>query len=1323
MHKQLLFVFLIMAISVVTIQAGDYQAVRVFLRSGEDLENLARLGVDFEGSHFKKDAFIDLQVSRLEKSRIEGQGYRTEILIEDVEAFYASRLETRVGEGFGYGSMGGYYTYTEVMANLDSMIFLYPHLISRKDTIGYSILGKPIVAVRISDNPNIQENEPEVLFTGLHHAREPVSMMTIVYYMWYLLENYGTDLQSTFLVENRQLWFVPVVNPDGYVHNQQTNPGGGGMWRLNARDNNDNGVYFQSGIDGVDLNRNYGYQWGYNNTGSSPNPGSSTYRGPFAFSEVETQTIRNFSNGHLFRSAFNYHTYSNLLIHPWAYNDSQTPDHQFFYTFGVDMTRFNGYTLGTPSQTVGYSVNGDSNDWMYGEQTTKPKILAYTPEVGGGSDGFWPPTNRILPLVQENLYPNLVLSYIAGSYPRLAGSEIIAYGYNRAIDPGDLVDVTARMTNYGLQSSGPLNVQLIPLNPQVQVLNDQSGFPTMITFDTTTAIVPWQFRVNYQTPVGSELAFQLLVFENGILVNTDSLSLLVGSPDTAFIADAESGLPPLTTGGTGGTWGITTGSSHSPTRSYTDSPSGSYGNNADFWLRTPLLSLANAERACLTYWTRWDIEDEWDFGIVEISVNNGVSWNHLVGNHMNPASGSGRQTTGLHGYDGVRTDWVQERIELSAYAGQQIQIRFRLMTDGSVTEDGWYVDDITLEIIDSNANVPPFISGATSLNYQPYTGNPYAVEAVILDDNTVDHASLFYSLDNGQTFSEVTMTGSDSLYSGNIPPLAPGVTVSYYIQAWDTSGAYGIFPYDAPASLLPLVITGSGPVLIVEPVMLNFTVPQLSSGTHLLKMSNPGTDPLTYQITDSTIQMESTMNRENFSLFPDTKFLSAWLNTAVLQVPVPESVPVPAEETGNLFPIIVITDSTGDTNNPGGDIVSVDFSENFFSYTLSITFSAAPDTSSLGIISVDVDQNFATGAYPPPFGFGMGNFDMGSEYDILFDFANLVGDTAGLPPSGYVFDVSDSNTTLLGIPIPLQINGNNASLTLPKVLFSIFDNSMNLSAAMLPLSGLSIPDMAPDYGHGLLGGELGSSWIAQLRSNGTSSYPLSGTIPPGDSTRIAVKVAAAYPTGMYQGRIRIANSSLIPVVEVPVTMTITAPGVPRVTLDPSAISDTLQQTSGIRVYPVHIGNSGTAVMYFSISDSVYNGSGWLTTDPPLGIVLPGESTVVDVSVDPTGLNQDSLYQAQLIIVSNDPSTPQILMPVSIFIETPTQIVVGEQIPAVLAMYANYPNPFNPSTVISFDLPGSSPVRLEVFNILGQRVTTLVNGNLAAGKHRYTWTCP
>ena len=420
-----------------------YSTVTIHSRTPGDINALLAAGVALDHIGIRSPNSFDVLLNEREIEVLKSSGVPYEILVNDVIAEYRrnvnlspealksleSSMKSQYNtDGFGFGSMGGYYTFDEVVAELDSARLLYPSLISAKQSIGTSLQGRNIWMVKISDNPDIDEPEQEVLYTGLHHAREPQGMACVMYFINYLLENYGTDSDVTFLVDNRELYFVPVVNPDGYVYNQQTNPNGGGLWRKNRRNNGD-------GTFGVDLNRNYGYQWGYDNLGSSPFTSSETYRGTAPFSEPETQVIRDFVISHSFSTSLNYHSYSNLLIYPWGFIPNfVTIDSSLFIGMADDMTQFNNYAFGTANQTVGYVVNGEANDWMYGEQTAKPKILAMTPEVGSSSDGFWPNPSRIFPLAEENVYPNIqvakgpsALFTVSLSLSSLSGNGTFSY--------------------------------------------------------------------------------------------------------------------------------------------------------------------------------------------------------------------------------------------------------------------------------------------------------------------------------------------------------------------------------------------------------------------------------------------------------------------------------------------------------------------------------------------------------------------------------------------------------------------------------------------------------------------------------------------------------------------------------------------------------------------------------------------------------------------------------------------------------------------------------------------------------------------------------
>lgn len=307
---------------------------------------------------------------------------------------------------FRLGSMGGYLKLEEIYAHLDSMALAFPNLCTQKFSIGNSNEGRPIYAVKISDRPDADEDEPEVLYTALHHAREPISMMQMIYFMYGILENFITDDSTQCLINERELFFIPVVNPDGYYLNQVSMPQGGGLWRKNTRSNAD-------GTMGVDLNRNYPYQWAYDNNGSSDSPDSQTYRGTSAGSEPEVQSIMQFCQQRRFKNALNYHSFGNLLLFPWGYANQTCPDHQHFERISANYVEENRFITG-PSPLILYAANGTSDDWMYGDQKTKEKIFAMTPEVGKSGEGFWPVSSKIISYCESTFSMNFKHALTAG---------------------------------------------------------------------------------------------------------------------------------------------------------------------------------------------------------------------------------------------------------------------------------------------------------------------------------------------------------------------------------------------------------------------------------------------------------------------------------------------------------------------------------------------------------------------------------------------------------------------------------------------------------------------------------------------------------------------------------------------------------------------------------------------------------------------------------------------------------------------------------------------------------------------------------------------
>ena len=203
--------------------------------------------------------------------------------------------------------------------------------------------------------------------------------------------------------------------------------------------------------DGIDLNRNYSYMWGYDNEGSSGDGCNETYRGSSPFSEPETSAIRDFVESHDFPIAFNYHSYGNLLIYPFGYEyENQAPqdDVDIMIEYGEDMVQYNNYALGTGPDLL-YTVNGEACDWMYGEHG----IYAYTPEIGTWSDGFWPPSDRILPLAEENLHPNKFVAWAVGS----------KYKVNMVFEEDFYIQNESYDFNYSIKNQGlETNLTLLP---------------------------------------------------------------------------------------------------------------------------------------------------------------------------------------------------------------------------------------------------------------------------------------------------------------------------------------------------------------------------------------------------------------------------------------------------------------------------------------------------------------------------------------------------------------------------------------------------------------------------------------------------------------------------------------------------------------------------------------------------------------------------------------------------------------------------------------------------------------------------------------------
>lgn len=378
--------------------------VHLAYKGPAQIEALRARGVEIVA--FTKNGF-DIVVDDDQLASVRALGYTVKILQTDGAPAIAALDD----------SLGLYHTYGEMVDTLTTLAAAYP-AIAQLSTIGTSIEGRNIYLLKISDNVGADETEPEVLYMGNHHARELMSVEIPLRFARHLLENYGIDPDVTDHVDNREIFFIPMVNPDGHVYVEQNHGGWWGSWWRKNRRLNGNTTY------GVDLNRNYGFEWGFDNLGSSPTPGSDLYRGTGPFSEPEVVAVRDFVNTRDITIWFSYHSYGELLLYPWGYEASFAPDHCALATLADTLVAENGYTPGNYALGTIYATNGDSDDWGYGEQVSKDKIFAYTPEVNtSGQGGFGPSDALIGPTFDLLLPMNLkALEYADNPY-RVLGPE------------------------------------------------------------------------------------------------------------------------------------------------------------------------------------------------------------------------------------------------------------------------------------------------------------------------------------------------------------------------------------------------------------------------------------------------------------------------------------------------------------------------------------------------------------------------------------------------------------------------------------------------------------------------------------------------------------------------------------------------------------------------------------------------------------------------------------------------------------------------------------------------------------------------------------
>ena len=316
----------------------------------------------------------------------------------------------------------------------------YPQ-VTKLVKIGTTLQGREILALKVTqgarDKPD--GSRPAVLFSATQHAREWIATEIDRRLMYHYVNGWkNNDKQIKNLLKGTELWFVPVMNPDGYQYTFTNER----LWRKNLRDNDGDGQ--TTNADGVDPNRNYPEHFKYDEEGSSKIQSSQTYRGPAAASEAETQAIMGLSERVGFEFNVNYHSNGRWLLYPEGWQTSSpTADDPIYYALSGNLDRpaIEGFHPGLSSDVL-YVTNGEANDYLH----KRGGALAWTPELSPGcpSCGFVFPDDEAL--VQEEFERNLPFAEsVANSAADPDDPKSVARHQDQAVLPPERRPVQGRV--------------------------------------------------------------------------------------------------------------------------------------------------------------------------------------------------------------------------------------------------------------------------------------------------------------------------------------------------------------------------------------------------------------------------------------------------------------------------------------------------------------------------------------------------------------------------------------------------------------------------------------------------------------------------------------------------------------------------------------------------------------------------------------------------------------------------------------------------------------------------------------------------------------
>lgn len=712
--------------------------------------------------------------------------------------------------------MQAYYSIDEYHTFMQQTAALYPNICSLVQ-YGTSGQNRPLYALKISDNVQINESEPELKYIGSIHGDETVGYDMLIRLIQLLTSQYGIDPRITTIVNNTEMWISPMMNPDGYVLGQ----------RYNAA--------------GIDLNRNFPMPTGVDH------PDDNNWG-------IENIAMMDFSNAHNFALSINFHGGALVINYPWDYTPVLATDDALLQQLSLTYSMHNQpmynsteFPQGITNGAAWYIITGSMQDWNYGFTS----CIEVTAEI---SNTKWPAASTLDTYWAQN--QESLLSYIEFAQRGIKGivtsnaqtpipatikingntkwirNDPVVGDYHRILLPGTYtvnvsspgyinqsVVVTVPPSGYVIQNFVLETAQLTSCSGQVR---DLAGLPiagALITMGDEGSQAVSDAMGNFTISGIYEGIYELTasaaglgVFQNELNLRSNSGRQVIVLAPPLFSDDFEATLTNWTVTSP---WAIVQQDGNGV---LTDSPSGNYGNNVNRAIRlTSPLNLQNVRNPRLSLKARWDLETSYDYVYVEGSSNLS-NWREI------------------HRFTGQQNQWQSFTFPLDDWTTGNFYLRFRLRSDFSTTADGIYIDDVIISGYPAGSIIYGDVDSNSIVNKQDAEYiNQYGIG---LDPLTSDP----YPWDASRiTSADVNANGSISAWD------------AYQVLKYITEPEFRFQPqsgqvHQAQPAVISLSLHTTLAISISEPQSLKALQLDLEDGIEITDVNHNYPDPGLYQV-------------------------------------------------------------------------------------------------------------------------------------------------------------------------------------------------------------------------------------------------------------------------------------------------------------------------------------------------------------------------------------------------------------------------------------------------------------------------------------------